>query len=263
MSNTIHPSAIINSNAQIGDNVTIGPYCIIGGDVKIGDNTILHSHVVVDGNTHIGDNCKIFPFATIGLPTPDLKYKGEDTKLRIGNNNTIREQVTMNPGTIQDKGITQVGDNNLFMVGVHIAHDCVVGNNNIFANNATLAGHVEIANNVVIGGMSAFHQRVRIGDHAMIGGMSGVEHDVIPYGLVMGERARLAGINLVGLDRHGFDKSDIKILMKAFKQLFLGQDGTFKHRLEQVQSDYKNNAVVSHMLDFAMAENARPLCQPK
>jgi UDP-N-acetylglucosamine acyltransferase len=263
MTNSIHPSAIIDPNAQLGDNITIGPYCIIGAMVKIGDGCILHSHVVMDGNTHIGDDCKIFPFATIGLPTPDLKYKGEDTKLRIGNNNTIREQVTINPGTLQDKGVTEIGDNNLLMVGVHIAHDCVVGNGNIFANNATLAGHVTIGNNVVIGGMTAFHQRVRIGDHAMIGGMSGVEHDVIPYGLVMGERARLAGLNLVGLDRHGFDKGDIKILMKAFKQLFLSKEGTFKERMTQVHNDYKDNAVVANVLQFAMADNARPLCQPK
>lgn len=263
MNNSIHPSAIIDPAAIIGEGVSIGPYCIIGAKVVLGNNCTLHSHVVMDGNTHIDEGCTIFPFTTIGLPTPDLKYKGEDTQLRIGKNNTIREQVTINPGTVQDKGITKIGDNNLLMVGVHIAHDCVVGNGNVFANNATLAGHVVIGNNIVIGGMTAFHQRVRIGDHAMIGGMSGVEHDVIPYGLVMGERANLAGLNLVGLERRGFDKADIKILMKAFKQLFHGQDGTFKERLAQVSHDFKDNEIVSAMINFVMAENSRPLCQPK
>ena len=263
MSNSIHPSAIIDPNAQLGDNISIGPYCVIGANVTIGDDCTLHSHVVIDGNTTIGSGNKFFPFSSVGTAPQDLKYNGEPTKLVIGDNNTIREQVTINPGTVGDKSLTQIGNNNLLMIGVHIAHDCVLGNHNVLANNATMAGHVKIGNHVVIGGLSAAHQFVRIGDHAMIGGMSGVENDVIPYGLVMGERARLAGLNLVGLDRRGFEKSDIQILMKAFKQIFLGKDGTFKDRLNQAQSDYKDNDVVQYMLDFATAENSRPLCQPK
>ena len=263
METSIHLTAVIDPQATIGENVHIGPYCIIGPNVSIGDGCYLHAHVVVDGHTEIGEGCEIFPFAAIGTKPQDLKYNGEPTRLVIGARNRIRENVTMNPGTVGDRGLTQVGDNNLFMVGAHVAHDCVIGSNNVFANNATMAGHVHVGNHVVVGGLSAVHQFVRIGDHAMIGGMSGVENDVIPYGLVMGERARLAGLNLVGLERRGFDKADVQALMKAFKQLFLGKDGTFKERLQAVNENYKDNDVVAFMLQFAMAENSRPLCQPK
>ena len=263
MTNSIHPTAIINDGAAIGDNCQIGPYCVIGSDVVLGNNCVLQSHVVIDGDTHIGDGTKIFPFASIGTAPQDLKYNGESTQLRIGKNNTIREHVTINPGTVGDQSLTQIGDNNLLMIGVHIAHDCIIGNGNVFANNATMAGHVHVGNNVVIGGLAAVHQFCRIGDYAMIGGMSGVENDVIPYGLVMGERASLAGLNLVGLNRRGFDKADIQALSKVFKQLFLGQDGTFKDRLDQVSTDYQNNDVVMFMLNFANDDNSRPLCQPK
>jgi UDP-N-acetylglucosamine acyltransferase len=263
MTNSIHPTAVIASSAEIGEGCVIGPFCIIGPKVKLGNDCNLHSHIVVDGDTHIGEGCIIFPFTSIGVIPQDLKYNGEDTKLRIGARNKIRENVTIHLGTVDDNSITKIGDDNLFMVGAHVAHDCVIGNGNVFANNATLAGHVHVGNNVVVGGLSAVHQFCRIGDHAMIGGMSGVENDVIPYGLVMGERARLAGLNLVGLERRGFDKADMKILMKAFKTLFMGEEGTFKDRLAQVSVDYKDNDVVMFMLDFAQADNARPLCQPK
>jgi len=259
----IHPSAIIDPAAQIGEGCHIGPYCVIGAQVKLGANCKLQSHVVIDGDTEIGEGCEVFPFASIGTKPQDLKYNDEPTKLRIGARNRIREQVTINPGTVGDKSLTQIGDNNLLMIGVHVAHDCVIGNGNVFANNATLAGHVHVGNNVVVGGLSAVHQFCRIGDHAMIGGMSGVENDVIPYGLVMGERARLAGLNLVGLDRRGFSKDDIKILMKVFKELFLGKDGTFKDRLAKLTTDHADNETVSFMLNFANSENSRPLCQPK
>lgn len=263
MNNSIHPTAVITDGAHIGENCTIGAYCVIGAQVVLGDNCTLHSHVVLDGDTHIGDGCEIFPFASVGTKPQDLKYNGEPTQLRIGARNKIREHVTINPGTVGDKSLTRIGDNNLLMIGVHVAHDCVIGNGNVLANNATMAGHVHVGNNIVIGGLAAVHQFCRIGDYAMIGGMSAVENDVIPYGLVMGERARLAGLNLVGLERRGFEKSDIQILMKAFKQLFLGKDGTFKERLAQVSADYNDNETVKFMLDFAMAENSRPLCQPK
>lgn len=259
----IHPTAVIDPQATIGKNVAIGPYCVIGANVVIGDNCSLHSHVVVDGDTVIGEGTRIFPFASVGTIPQDLKYSGEKSILRIGARNTIREHVTINPGTKGDNLQTIIGDDNLLMIGVHIAHDCVIGNGNVFANGATLAGHVKVGNNVVIGGLSAVHQFVRIGDHVMIGGMSGVENDVIPYGLVMGERARLAGLNLVGLERRGFEKSDMHLLMKVFKELFHGTDGTFKERLTRTYEQYKDNAVVTHMLGFAMTENSRPLCQPK
>lgn len=263
MTNTdIHPSAVIDPAAQIGEGTKIGPFCVIGANVKIGKNNVLHSHVVIDCHAEIGDDNEIFPFVSMMKPQ-DLKYAGEPTQVKIGNKNRIREYVTVNPGTVGDNSLTQIGDNNLLMIGVHVAHDCMVGNNNVLANNATLAGHVHVGNNVVIGGLSAFHQFVHIGDHAMIGGMSGVENDVIPYGLVMGERAHLAGLNLVGLERRGFDKDDIKILMKAFRSIFSSKEGTFNERLKKAQSAYSDNEVVSLLLDFAMAERNRPLCQPK
>lgn len=263
MTNQIHPTAIIDPNAQIGAECQIGPYCVIGPQVVLGDKCHLHSHVVIDGNTIIGKECKIYPFASIGTVPQDLKYDGEPTRLVIGDNNTIREQVTINPGTVGDNSLTQIGNNNLLMIGVHVAHDCMIGNSNVFANNATLAGHVKVGSHVVMGGLSAAHQFVRIGDHAMIGGMSGVENDVIPYGLVMGERAKLAGLNLVGLDRRGFEKADIKILMKVYKHLFLGQEGTFKDRMNGIANDYKDNETVQFMVQFMMTDTSRPLCQAK
>jgi len=261
--NIIHPTAVIDPAAHIGAGCHIGPFCVIGPQVVLGDGCHLHSHVVIDGDTHIGAGTQIFPFAAIGTIPQDLKYNGEATRLRIGARNKIREHVTINPGTVGDQSLTQIGDDNLLMIGVHVAHDCMVGNGNVLANNTTLAGHVHVGNHVVIGGLSAVHQFCRIGDHAMIGGMSGVENDVIPYGLVMGERASLAGLNLVGLNRRGFEKADIQILSKVFKELFLGTEAPFKDRLAKVAADYHDNDTVMFMLNFAQAENSRPLCQPK
>lgn len=262
MTKSIHTHAIVDPSAEIGEGTIIGPFCVIGANVKIGNNCILHSHVVIDCHAVIGDDNEFFPFVSLMKPQ-DLKYNNEPTKIIMGNKNRIREYVTINPGTIGDNSLTQIGDNNLLMIGVHIAHDCMIGNGNVLANNATLAGHVKVGDHVVIGGLSAFHQFVRIGDHAMIGGMSGVENDVIPYGLVMGERARLAGLNLVGLERRGFEKSDIQTLMKAFKYIFMGKEGTFRERLAQANEEYSDNIVVAHMLNFATEEHNRPLCQPK
>ena len=263
MNNAIHPTAVIHDDAQIGKNCHIGPYCIIGAQVVLADECHLHSHVVIDGDTHIGEKCEIFPFASVGTKPQDLKYNGEAVRLRIGSRNRIREHVTINPGTIGDKALTQIGNDNLLMIGVHVAHDCTIGNGNVFANNATLAGHVHVGDNVVIGGLSAVHQFCRVGDHAMIGGMSGVDHDVIPYGLVMGERAKLTGLNLTGLERRGFEKSDIKLLMKAYKHLFLAEQGTFKERITEVANDYPDNETVQLMIKFATTETSRPLCQAK
>lgn len=199
----IHPTAVIDSAAKIGKNVKIGPYCCIGANVEIGDGVELKAHVVIDGQTSIGADSKFFPFASIGLPPQDLKYSGEKSTLTIGERNIIREYVTMNPGTEGGGLETRVGDDNLFMVGAHVAHDCIVGNNVIMANNATLAGHVMVDDYAIIGGLAAVHQFCRIGRHAMIGGMSGVENDIIPYASVLGGRAWLSGLNLVGLKRRG------------------------------------------------------------
>lgn len=256
-----HPSAVIDPHAQIGENVKIGPFCVIGADITIGDDVIIHSHVVLDGVTTIGDGCEIFPFASIGSPTQDKKFKGGRPELIIGKNNIIREHVTMNPSTHRD-GKTIVGDNGLFMVGVHIAHDCVVGNNVVMANNATLAGHVTVEDNAIIGGLSAIHQFIRIGKGAIIGGMSGVESDVIPYGRVKGERAFLAGLNLIGLERHGADKAQLKLLQKAFNQLF-AEDMTLDERIACVDEQFNGYDLIDDILSFMRAKDKFPICQPK
>ncbi len=208
----IHPTAIVDPGASLGDQVTIGPYSCVGPEVTLGNNITLISHVVLAGRTLIGDGTRIFPFASLGHEPQDLKYKGEPSILEIGADNTIREYVTMNPGTEGGGMVTSVGDHCLFMVGAHVAHDCHIGNHVIMANNATIGGHVNIGDYAILGGLSAVQQRVRIGRHAMIGGMSGVEQDVIPYGSVMGDRAHLSGLNIIGLKRHGISRDDIHAL---------------------------------------------------
>lgn len=260
--NNIHSTAIVSENAILGDNIEIGPYCVIGDDVKLGNNITLKSHVVVAGHTEIGSNTRIFPFASIGEEPQDLKFGGEKSQLIIGKNNTIREHVTMNPGTQSGDMVTTVGDNGLFMIGVHIAHDCQIGNSVIMANNATLGGHVHVGDFAVIGGMSAVHQFVRIGSYAMVGGMSGVESDVIPFGRVKGERAFLAGLNLIGMERKGFDKDQIKQIQRAYKDLFSSQM-TFEERLNTVAQSYNDNNDIQSIVDFARAKTRFPLCQPQ
>ncbi|KAA0682544.1 acyl-ACP--UDP-N-acetylglucosamine O-acyltransferase [Azospirillum brasilense] len=260
MSVSIHPTAVVDPAATLGEDVSIGPFCVVGPDVQLGDRVRLTSHVVVEGRTRIGEDSVIYPFASIGHRPQDLKFKGEPSELIIGRNNQIREHVTMSPGTEGGGMVTRIGDNGLFMVGVHVAHDCVVGNNAVLANNATLAGHVELGDFVTIGGLSAVRQFVRIGSHAMIGGMSGVEKDVIPYGLVMGDRARLAGLNLVGLERRGFQKDEIHALRAAYRLLF-GNEGTFAERMEEVGRDMGQQTLVADVLTFARA--SRSLCQPR
>ncbi len=261
MTNAIHPTAIIEKGAQIPPSVRIGPYCVVGPDVTLGDNVVLHSHVVLGGDTIIGDECEIFPFASIGQPTPDLKYKGEKSELKIGRRTKIREYVTINPGTEVGGMLTQVGDDCLLMPNCHVAHDCKVGNRVIMANSAALGGHVTIGDFVVIGGLAAIHQFVRIGSYAVIGGMSGVESDVIPYGRVKGERAFLAGLNLIGLERNGFTKDQVKTLQRAFYDLF-GDDGTMEQRLERIEQEYSGDDLVMSILRFAREKTRFPLCQP-
>lgn len=258
----IHPTAIIEKGAAIDASVQIGPYCVIGPHVRIEKNVTLKAHVVVDGHTAIGEGTVIHPFASLGSAPQDLKYAGEPSKLVIGKNNVIREHVTMNPGTSGGAMETRVGDNNLFMVAAHVAHDCIIGSNVIMANNATLGGHVQVGSHVVIGGLAAVHQWVRIGDHAIIGGMSGVESDVIPYGRVKGERAFLAGLNLIGLERRGFNKDSIKNLQRAYNQLF-GEEGTFDQRIELVANDFGNDQGVMKIIEFAREKTKFPLCQPQ
>ncbi len=260
--NIIHPTAIVAETAKLGTNVSIGAYCTVGEDVTLEDNVTLKSHVCVEGVTIVGEGTTIYPFAAIGTAPQDLKYAGEKSRLVIGKNCSIREHVTMHTGT-KDAGMeTRTGDNCLLMVGVHLAHDCVIGNNVIMANNATLGGHVTVGDNVLIGGLSAVHQFVRIGDFAVIGGMSGVESDVIPYGRVKGERAFLAGLNLIGLERNGFEKSDIRTMQKAFSQLFSDND-TMGDRIEKIGVEYSSNESVQKIIDFAKEKSRFPLCQPQ
>jgi len=259
---TIHPTAVIAAEAQLAADVKIGPYCVIGKNVVIGEGTELFSHVVVEGHTQIGKGCKIYPFSSLGHAPQDLKYKGEPSKLEIGDHNTIREHVTMNPGTEGGGMLTSVGSHCLFMTSSHVAHDCKVGNHVILANNATLAGHVQVEDNVVIGGLAAIHQFVRIGSHAMIGGLSGVEHDVIPFGSVMGERANLAGLNLVGLKRRGFSREAIHALRNAYKQIFEESDGVLESRTQAVRAEFADHPEVMALLNFISADSSRSLCVP-
>lgn len=262
MSQTIHPTAIIDKGATLGQNVVIGPYCVIGSDVVLEDDVVLRSHVNVEGVTRVGQGTQIFPFASIGSAPQDLKYAGEKSELIIGKHNTIREHVTMNTGTQHGAMKTVIGDHCLFMMSAHVAHDCVVGNHVILANNAAIAGHVIVGDYAVLGGLSAVHQFVRIGAHAIIGGATGVENDVIPYGRVKGERGVLAGLNLVGLERRGCSKDDIKRLQRAFNQMF-GDEGTIEQRIDMVAGDFANDDLVMSMVSFAREKTKFPLCQPR
>jgi UDP-N-acetylglucosamine acyltransferase len=258
---SVHPTAIVDKAAVVGEGCSIGPYCVVGPRVVLGKNVKLISHVVVDGITTIGDDCEVYPFASIGLAPQDLKFKGEESTLVIGNRCRIREHVTINPGTAGGGLSTKVGDDCLLMIGSHVAHDCQLGHHVILVNNATLAGHVHVGDHAIVGGNSAVHQFVRIGNHAMIGGMSGVENDVIPYGTVMGDRARLAGLNLVGLERRGFTREQITELRSAYRMLF-APEGTFAERLESVAGNYSNITAVKDIVEFVRAKSSRPICQP-
>ncbi len=258
----IHKTAIVDKTARIGDGVSIGPYCIVGAQVTLEEGVVLKPHVVVDGRTTVGAGTHIYPFASIGLPPQDLKYAGEESRLVIGRNNVIREYVTMNPGTAGGGMETRIGDGGLYMIGAHVAHDCTVGNNVIMVNNATLGGHVVVGDFAVIGGLAAIHQFVRIGAHAMIGGLSGVEHDVIPFGTVTGERASLSGLNIVGMKRRGFDRDTIHGIRAAYKGLF-EKDGTLEDRLDKVARDHADNAVVQQVAAFMRDESKRGLVVPK
>lgn len=257
----IHPSAVVDERAELED-VYVGPFCQVGAGVRIGRGCRLESHVVVMGNTTIGEGCRVFPFACLGHRPQDLKYRGEESDLVIGSNNQIREHVTMHPGTAHGGGTTRIGNDGLFMVGVHIAHDCQVGDGVIMANNATLAGHVELDDFAFLGGLSAVHQFVRIGRQAMIGGLAGVEADVIPYGMVLGNRAYLNGLNIIGMKRRGVDRDSIQNLRNAYRTLFTC-DGTFADRLIEVAERYKADAHVIEMVDFIRSGDNRSICLPK
>ena len=258
-----HHTSIISEKAILGSNVTIGPYCIINKNVKIGNNVNLKAHVYIDGNTTIGNNCTFFPYCSIGTSPQDLKYKGEESELKIGNNNIFREYVTVNPGT-EGGGLKTIIENNcLFMINAHIAHDCKIGNNVIMVNNASLAGHVILEDYSIMGALSGAHQFCRIGKHSMIGGLSGVDSDVIPYGTVIGNRAYLSGLNIIGLKRRGFSKDIIQDLRKAYGLLFSSQEGTFSDRVKEVSEEFLDNEPIQEIVQFLKGEKSRSICKPK
>ena len=255
----IHKTAIIDPKAKIASNVKIGPYCVIGPDVEIDENTIIQSHVHISVSAKIGKGNKIYPFVSINDPQ-DLKYNGEPTNLVIGDNNKIREYVTINPGTAGGGAKTIIGDNCLFMISSHIAHDCQVGNNVIIANNVPLGGHAIIEDNVIIGGNSAVQQFTRIGKMAMIGGMTGVLHDVIPYGLSTGNRNSLQGLNLIGLRRAKIENKDILGLSEAYKEIFATKN--INENISKLNGSFQENPLVKNVIDFITKDKKRSICTP-
>lgn len=263
---SIHNTAIVADGARVAKSASIGPYCIIGSNVVIEEGVNLHSHVCVDGYTTIGADTEIFPFASIGKRPQDLKYSGEASKVIIGKNNVIREYVTIHPGTAAAGSDMQtiIGDNCLLMIGVHIAHDCRIGNGVILSNNASLAGHVEVGDGAILGGMTGYRQFVRVGKGAIIGGGSMVDADVIPYGQVSGERANLAGLNLVGMRRRNVPKEEIQALLQMFKDVFQSDKETLEERLHKSLFSSKNNDMIIEIIDFINASGGKvALCMPK
>ena len=256
----IHRTAIIDSNAKISENVKIGPYSVIGPDVEIGEGTVVQSHVNITGKTIIGINNQIYPFASIGNDPQDLKFKGEQNSLVVGKNNVIREYVTINPGTEGGGSKTVIGNNCLFMISSHVAHDCKIGNNVVIANNVPLGGHVTIEDSVVIGGNSAVQQFTRIGKMAMIGGMTGVLHDVIPFGLSTGNRNSLQGLNLIGLRRAKFENKDILGLSEAYKEIFATKN--INENINNLNGSFQENPLVKNLIDFITKDKKRSICTP-
>ena len=256
----IHKTAIIDSKAKISSNVKIGPYTIIGPHVEIDDDVVIQSHVNITGHSIIGKNNRIYPMASIGSDPQDLKYNGENTTLMIGANNTIREYVTINTGTVQGGGVTKVGNNNLIMIGAHIAHDCIIGNNIVMANNSAVAGHAKIEDFVIIGAKCGIQQFTRIGKMAMIGGMTGVSRDVIPYGLSTGNRNFLDGINIIGLRRIKVQNKEILVLNEAYKEIF--KSTNLSENLSKLNGKFKDNILVKEVVEFINKDKKRPICTP-
>ena len=256
----IDKTAIIDPKAKVSSNVSVGAYTIIGPDVEIGENSTIQSHVSIIGNTKIGKGNKIYSFASIGSDPQDLKFDGEKTKLEIGDYNKIREYVTINPGTKGGGGLTKVGNNCLFMVSSHIAHDCLVEDNVILANNVPLGGHAHIEKNVIIGGNSAVQQFTRVGKFAMIGGMCGVVRDIIPYAMVHGNRSILQGLNLIGLRRRNIPNKEIIVLTEAYKEIFKNENLT--ENLKKLDTKLKKNELVKDVVEFLEKDKKRPICTP-
>ena len=257
----IHATAVVDPSAKLGTNVEIGPFCVIGPDVELGDGVVVHSHAVITGRTTLGPECKVFPFASIGQAPQDVKFHGEPSTLTIGAKTIIREHATLNPGTEGGHMSTKVGSNCLLMIGAHVAHDCEVGNSVTLVNGATLGGHVTIGDGAIIGGLSAVHQFVRIGAYAFIGGMSGITADVIPFGMAIGNRANLCGLNIVGLKRKRFPRDQIHELRQAYRMLF-STEGTLKERLEDVESMFSTNPLTKQVIEFIKTQSDRQFCVP-
>jgi UDP-N-acetylglucosamine acyltransferase len=258
----IHRTAVVEDGAKLGAGVKIGPLCVVGNDVTLGDGVELVSHVVVAGTTSVGARTRIFPFASIGHQPQDLKYKGEPCSLSLGADCIIREGVTMNPGTAGGGSVTSVGDGCAFLANSHVGHDCRVGNNVIFSNNVMLAGHCTVGDFAIVGGGAAVIQFARVGPHAFLGGMSGLENDLIPYGMALGNRAHLSGLNIVGLQRRGFSRNDIHDLRRAYRLLFAAE-GTLMERVEDVSQEFSQHGIVQEIIAFIREGGKRSLCTPK
>jgi UDP-N-acetylglucosamine acyltransferase len=258
----IHPTSIVETGARIGAGVNIGPFCTVGADVELGEGVELISHAVITGRTRVGAGTRIFPFASIGHQPQDLKYKGEPSTLSIGANCIIREGVTINPGTEGGGLVTEVGDGCAFLANSHVGHDCRVGNNVIFSNNVMLAGHCTVGDYAILGGGAAVIQFARVGAHAFLGGMSGLEQDLIPYGMALGNRAHLSGLNIVGLQRRGFSRAQIHDLRRAYRLLFAAE-GTLLERVEDVASEFKDHPIVVEIVEFIRAGGKRSVCTPR
>ena len=256
----IHKTAIVDQKAEVSKSANIGPYSVIGPNVQLDDCVEIQSHVNISGNTKIGAETKIFPFASIGTQPQDLKYKGEKNALIIGKKNIIREYVTINPGTEGGGGLTKIGDNCLFMISSHVAHDCKIGNNVVIANNVPLGGHGLIEDSVTIGGNSAVQQFTRIGRLAMVGGMTGVLKDVIPFGLSFGNRNYLKGLNLIGLKRRKYENKTIMELQKAYKKIFSSKN--LHENLNKINGEFKDNKLVQEVTEFISKDKKRPICSP-
>ena len=258
----VHPTAIVEKGFQAGKGVRIGPFCIVGPNVVLGDNVELRSHVIVTGRTTIGSNTVIFPFATIGEAPQDMSYRDEPTELAIGENCTIHEYATVHRGTVRGKGRTTIGNNCFLMVSAHVAHDCVVGDHVVLTNCATLGGHVEVGEYAILGGLSAVQQRCRVGAHSFIGGLTAATADVIPFGMVVGHRAELHGLNIVGLKRRGFDRASIHALRGAYRVIFFG-NGAREGRLAEAERQFPNIPAVQTLIDFIRTSGTNPLCLPR
>jgi UDP-N-acetylglucosamine acyltransferase len=256
----VHPTAIVEAGAELADDVEIGPFCVVGANVKLAAGVALMSHVVIAGRTSIGARTCVYPFASIGHQPQDLKYKGEPSSLTVGADCIIREGVTMNPGTAGGGMHTVVGDNCAFLANSHVGHDCRVGNNVVFSNNVMLAGHCSIGDFAILGGGAAVIQFARVGAHAFLGGMSGLENDLIPYGMALGNRAQLSGLNIIGLQRRGFSREDIHTLRRAYRLLF-ADEGTLLERLDDVEEEF-DHPIVKEIVAFIRAGGKRSLCVP-